>query len=84
MFQDGAKVRCFCKLSSLFSMFCAESVNPDKAGAFFKVVCFRKNVPYDNIKSHKKISFTLSLDDIFFKKPQGGEEGGQIDSPQPF
>ena len=27
---------------------------------------FRKNVTYDDIKSDKKLSFTLSLDSIFF------------------
>ena len=40
---------------------------------------FRKDVTYDNIKSHKKPGFNLSLEDTFLEKPQGG----QID-PQPF
>ena len=41
---------------------------------------FRKDVTYDNIKSHKKNQgFTLSLEDTFLEKQQGG----QID-PQPF
>ena len=36
---------------------------------------FRKDVTYDNIKSHKKPGgFTLSLEDTYFEKPQG--EGG--------
>ena len=39
-----------------------------------------KNVTYDNIKSHKKTDFSLSLEDTFSEKPQGR----QIDSPQPF
>ena len=37
-------------------------------------------MPYDNIKSHKKPGFTLSLEDTFFEKPQGGW-GDQIDPP---
>ena len=32
---------------------------------------FRKDVPYNNIKSHTKPGFALSLEDIFFEKPQG-------------
>ena len=32
---------------------------------------FRKNVFYDNIKSHKKQGFTLSLEDTFPEKQQG-------------
>ena len=32
---------------------------------------------YDNIKSHKKQGFTLSLEDTFLEKQQGG----QIDPP---
>ena len=31
---------------------------------------------YDNTKGHKKQDFTISLEDIFSEKPQGG----QIDS----
>ena len=31
---------------------------------------FRKDVPYDNTKSHKKPGFILSLEDTFLKKPQ--------------
>ena len=39
---------------------------------------FGKDVTYDNIKSlKKKQGFTLSLEDTFLEKPQGG----QIDSP---
>ena len=34
---------------------------------------------YDNIKSHKKPGFHLSLEDTLSKKPWG--EGGQIDPP---
>ena len=34
---------------------------------------FRKGVPHDNIKNHKKPVFTLSLEDTFFTKPQGEE-----------
>ena len=30
-----------------------------------------KDVTYDNIKSHKKQRFTISLEDIFLEKPQG-------------
>ena len=28
---------------------------------------FRKNITYNDIKSDKKLSFTLSLDSIFFR-----------------
>ena len=35
---------------------------------------------YDNIKNHKKQGFTLSLEDTFLEKP----EGGQIDTPSLF
>ena len=38
---------------------------------------FGKDVTYDNIRSLKKQVFTLSLEDTFLEKPQGG----QIDSP---
>ena len=31
---------------------------------------FGKDVTYDNIKSNKRTGFTLSLEDIFFKKPE--------------
>ena len=32
---------------------------------------FRKDVPYDNIKRHKKPGFhSLSLEDTFFEKPE--------------
>ena len=37
---------------------------------------FRKDVTHDNIKSHKKQGYTLSLEDDFFKKSQ--RCGGQI------
>ena len=33
---------------------------------------FRKDMTYDNTKSHKSQGFTLSLEDTFFKKPQRG------------
>ena len=33
---------------------------------------FRKDVTYDNIKSHKKPRFPLSLEDKFFEKPLWG------------
>ena len=33
---------------------------------------FRKDVTYDNIKSHKKQGSTLSSEDTFLEKPQGG------------
>ena len=33
---------------------------------------FQKSVTYDNIKSNKKLGFTLSLEDTFFKKPEWG------------
>ena len=33
---------------------------------------FRKDVTYDNTKSHKSQGFTLSLEDTFFEKPQRG------------
>ena len=42
---------------------------------------FRRGVTYDNFKSHKKQGFTLSLKDMFFKKPHGW---GQIDPPSCF
>ena len=41
---------------------------------------FRKDVTYDNIKSHKKQGFALSLENTFLEKPQGE---GQIDPPPP-
>ena len=36
---------------------------------------FRKDVAYANIIIHKKPGFTLSLEDTFLKKPQGGGGG---------
>ena len=39
---------------------------------------FRKDIPYDNFKIHKKPGFH-PLEDTIFEKPQGG--GGQIDDP---
>ena len=48
---------------------------------------FKKNVPCDNIKSHQKRGYTLSLETTILEKPQGGGGGGgvQIDpNPQPF
>ena len=42
---------------------------------------FRKNLTYENVKSQKKMQgFTISSEDPFSEKPQGG----QIDLPQPF
>ena len=32
---------------------------------------FRKNIAYDNIKSHIILKFTLSQENTFLKKPQG-------------
>ena len=32
---------------------------------------FRKDVAYDNIESHKKQGFTLSLEYVVLEKPQG-------------
>ena len=40
----------------------------------------KKDVTYDNIKSQKNQSFTISLEDTFLKKPQGGD---QIKLPPP-
>ena len=37
---------------------------------------------YDDIKSHKKKGFTLSLEDAFLEKTTGG--GGIIMTPQHF
>ena len=37
---------------------------------------FRKDLTYDNNKSHKKQGFPLSLEDTFFEKPQGVGGGG--------
>ena len=39
---------------------------------------FRKDVAYDNIKSHKKQGFALSLENTFLEKSQGE---GQSDPP---
>ena len=36
---------------------------------------FRKDVTYDNIKSHKNQGFTLSLEDAFFEKLLWGCRG---------
>ena len=33
---------------------------------------FRKDKTHDNIKSHKKHGFTLSLEDVFLEKLQKG------------
>ena len=40
---------------------------------------FRKDVDYDNIKSHENPGFTLSLEELVFKKPQ---RAGQVEPPQ--
>ena len=49
---------------------------------------FRKGVAYNNIKSHKKQSVTLSLENTFSEKQQAGRGGGggdyQIDTPSLF
>ena len=37
---------------------------------------FRKDVTYDNVKSHRKQGFTLSLEGVFFETPYGGGGGG--------
>ena len=42
---------------------------------------FKKNVPCDNIKSHQKRGYTLSLETTILEKPQGG--GGGSNWPQP-
>ena len=46
---------------------------------------FRKDVTYDNIKSHRKTwaSPSLSLKNTFLEKPPG-VESGQIDLPPAF
>ena len=36
---------------------------------------FRKDVTYDNVKSHRKQGFTLSLEGVFFETPYGGGGG---------
>ena len=41
---------------------------------------FRKDVTYNNIKSHKKQGFILFSQDTFLEKPQ---EGSQIGAPTP-
>ena len=41
---------------------------------------FKKNVTYDNMKTNKKQSFTLSLEYTFLEKP-GAEGVGQTDLP---
>ena len=44
---------------------------------------FRKDVTYDNIKSHKNQDLALSPEDTFLEKPEG-EAGCQIDfTPSP-
>ena len=47
--------------------------------------CFKKDVAYDNVKSHTKSGFD-SLSSSLQEKPQGGGGGGdQIDfPPKPF
>ena len=47
---------------------------------FSEKMCFKIT-----LKVAKNQGFTLSLEDTFFKKPQGGGEGGggQIDAPSP-
>ena len=41
---------------------------------------FKKNVTYDNVKTNKKQSFTLSLENTFLEKPDA-EGVGQTDLP---
>ena len=46
---------------------------------------FRKDVTYDNVKSHKKPGLhPVSRRYIFGKATRGGGGGGQIDLPQSF
>ena len=57
-----------------FNFFHQSSYHLNDLSNFNKI--FRKDVTYDNIKSHKKQGFTLSLEDIFLEKPQ--REGSQF------
>ena len=43
-------------------------ISSEQLEEFYEI--FRKDVTYDNIKSHKNQGFTLSF--TFLKKPQGG------------
>ena len=45
-------------------------ISSEQLEKFYEV--FRKDVTYDNIKSHKNQGFTLSLEDTFLKKAQEG------------
>ena len=45
-------------------------ISSERLEKFYEI--FRKDVTYDNIKSHKNQVFTLSLEDTFLKKAQGG------------
>ena len=47
-------------------------ISSERLEKFYEI--FRKDVTYDNIKSHKNQGFTLSLEDTFLKKAQGGGE----------
>ena len=46
-------------------------ISSERLEKFYEI--FRKDVTYDNIKSHKNQGFTLSLEDTLLKKAQGGE-----------
>ena len=44
----------------------------DLKNCFQESEVFRKDKTYDNIKSHTKQGFTLSLEDTFLEKLEGG------------
>ena len=54
-------------------------ISSERLEKFYEI--FRKDVTYDNIKSHKNQGFTLSLEDTFLKKSTGG--GSQTDPLPP-
>ena len=45
-------------------------ISSERLEKFYEI--FRKDVTYDNVKSHKNQGFTLSLEDTFLKKAQEG------------
>ena len=56
-------------------------ISSERLEKFYEI--FRKDVTYDNIKSHKNQDLALSPEDTFLEKPQG-EAGCQIDfTPSP-